>query len=152
VETPDFCRLDLVTLLRFVRWINFIKRHLRDQQREHCTLSTLRNEARAWWPHQIPHTDTSRTAGWFFNTNDPLSAPEAGRIASSFLFEHNIFYAIRRVRNPNKDLYTYHISPCATSKRVMDAINSMSAEGTTITAARIKPVGHGSRKISHVYH
>ena len=152
VETKDFCRLDLVTLLRFVRWINFIKRHLLDQQREHCTLSTLRSETRAWWPHQIPHAATSRADGWFFNSGEALSAPEAGRIASSFLFAHNIFYTIRRVRNPNKDLYTYHISPCATSKRVMDAINTLSADGTTITAARIKPVGHGSRKISHVYH
>jgi radical SAM superfamily enzyme YgiQ (UPF0313 family) len=152
VETKDFCRLDIVTLLRFVRWINFIKRHLIDQQREHCTLDELRGEARHWWPDQVPYSPKSRSAGWFFNTNDPLSAPEAGRIASSFLFAHNIFYTIRRVRNPNKDLYTYHLSPCATSVRVMDAINSISADGTTITAARIKPVGHGSRTLSHVSH
>ena len=50
VETPDFCRLDLVTLLRFVRWINFIKRLLLDQQRESCTLQALRCESRRGGP------------------------------------------------------------------------------------------------------
>jgi len=150
VETHDFCRRDIVTLLRFVRWINFIKRHLLDRQRESCTLGELRKEAHAWWPDQIPHAAESQPDGWFFNSDKALSAPTAGRIASAFLYEHDIFYAIRRVRNPNRDLYTYHVSPCATSKRVMDQINTMDAYA--ITAARIKPVGHGSKEITHVYH
>ncbi len=153
VETKDFCRLDIVTLLRFVRWINFIKRLLLDQQRESCTLDELRGEARTWWPDQVPHSSESQTTeGWFFNSNAALDAPAAGRIASAFLCKHNSFYAIRRVRNPNKDLYTYHLSPCATSMRVMDAINTLNAGETGITAARIKPVGHGSRTLSHVSH
>jgi radical SAM superfamily enzyme YgiQ (UPF0313 family) len=152
VETKDFCRLDLITLLRFVRWVNFIKRHLLDQQRKSCTLDELRKEARAWWPDQIPYAAKSHTGGWFFNTNNPLDAPTAGRMASAFLYEHDTFYAIRRVRNPNKDLYTYQISPCATSMRVMDAIKTLNAGETGITAARIKPVGHGSRTLTHVYH
>jgi len=152
VETKDFCRLDIVTLLRFVRWVNFIKRHLLDQQRESCTLDELQGEARTWWPDQIPHAAKSRTDGWFFNTNNPLDTPAAGQIASAFLYEHDSFYTIRRVRNPNKDLYTYHISPCATSMRVMNAINLLNAKETGITAARIKPVGHRSRTLSHVSH
>ena len=145
VETPDFCRLDLVTLLRFVRWINFIKRHLLDQQRESCTLQASAQRGPAWWPDQIPHSSESRAAGWFFNSNAALDAPAAGRIASAFLWEHDIFYAIRRVRNPNKDLFTYQVSPCATSMRVMDAIKTLGSDEINITAARVKPVGHGSK-------
>jgi hypothetical protein len=151
VETPDFCRLDLVTLLRFVRWINFIKRHLFDEQRESCSLQALRSEARAWWPDQIPHTKESRAAGWFFNSNAALDAPEAGRIASALLWEHAIFYAIRRVRNPNKDMFTYQISPCATSTRVIEAVKALNSDESNITAARVKPVGHGSKAVKHVY-
>ncbi len=152
VETPDFCRLDIVTLLRFVRWINFIKRHLLNQQRESCTLHALRCEARVWWPDHIPHAEKTCTAGWFFNTAAPLDAPTAGRIASAFLCAHDVFYAVKRLRTPNKDLYTYQVVPCTTSRRVMDAINTLKANTLTITAARVKPVGHGSKAITHVYH
>lgn len=151
VETPEFCRLDIITLLRFVRWINFIKRLLHEEQRASCTLAGLRDEAGSWWPDQVPRTAEPRAAGRFFTTNAPLGAAAAGRIATAFLCTHDIFYALRRVRNPNRDLYTYQAVPCRTSQRVMNLIN---AAGTTtrIAAARIKPVGHGSRTLSHVYH
>jgi hypothetical protein len=66
------------------------------------------------------------------------------------LWAHNVFHAVKRVQNPNRDLYTYHIVPCPTSDRVMAAINA--ADELTITAARVKPVGHGSKAINHVYH
>lgn len=150
VETKEFSRLDIITLLRYVRWINFIKRLLVEQQRDSCTLNALQAEARAWWPDQIPRAAQSCTSGWFFNTQAPLGAPEAGRIASALLWAHNVFYAIKRVQNPNRDMYTYHIVPCPTSIRVMEAINA--ADEFTITAACVKPVGHGSKAISHVYH
>jgi len=150
VETPDFCRLDILTLLRFVRWINFIKRLLLDHQRDSFTLFGLQDEARQWWPEQIPRSAESCASGWFFTTPSPLGAPEAGRMASALLWAHNVFYAIKRVQNPNRDMYTYHIVPCATSGRVIEAI--CAADELTITAARVKPVGHGSKAISHVYH
>jgi len=150
VETPDFRRLDIVTLLRFVRWINFIKRHLVDLQRDSCTLPELQDEACQWWPDQVPRAAESGTSGWFFTTPAPLGAPEAGRMSSALLWTHNVFYAIKRVQNPNRDMYTYHIVPCPTSIRVMNAIKA--ADELTITAARVKPVGHGSKAISHVYH
>jgi anaerobic magnesium-protoporphyrin IX monomethyl ester cyclase len=149
VETTEFSRLDIITLLRFVRWINFIKRFLVDQKRDSRTLGDLQDEARLWWPDQIPHAAEIRTSGLFFNAKAPLEAAEAGRIATAFLWAHNVFYAIRRIQNPNRDLYTYRIIPCATSQRVMDTVNA--ADELTITAARIKPVGHGSKAITHVY-
>jgi len=152
VETPDFRRLDIVTLLRFVRWINFIKRHLFDQPRESCSLQALRSEARQWWPGQIPRSSKALASGWFFNADTALDATATGQIASAFLWEYGIFYAIRRVRNPNKDLFTYQVSPCATSARVMDAITNLHGAETIIAAAAIKPVGHGSKAITHVYH
>ncbi len=150
VETKEFSRLDIITLLRYVRWINFVKRLLHEEQRAGCTLAAIRSEAAAWWPEQVPRTDACPASGWLFSSETPLGQDRSGRIASAFLFAHARFHAIRRVQNPNRDLYTYQIIPCATSESVMDAINA--GEELTITAARVKPVGHGSKAITHVYH
>lgn len=152
VETTDFCRLDIITLLRYVRWINFIKRLLHDEDRSSCTLADIRNEAAAWWPEQVPYATECPPAGLLFSTETPLVPAGAGRIASAFQFAHDRFHAIRRVRTPDRGVYTYRVLPCATSARVMHAINGLTDNGAGITAARVKPVGQGSRTITHVYH
>lgn len=151
VETPEFSRLDIITLLRYVRWVNFIKRMLHDEGRTNCTMAGVRKEAAAWWPEQVPRSDTCPAAGWVFSTDSPLGSARAGRIATAFLFAHEKFHAIQRVRGPERTLYTYRVLPCATSEHVMRAVNSPAGSGAAIRAARVKPVGHGSRTIAHVY-
>jgi len=116
VETNDFSRLDLVTLLRFSRWINFVKQQIP----EAVTVEALRETALGRW--HSGKTRRCRENGqdvFDLTTQDRLSADAAGKILSALLFAHDCFFGLRRINRGNKDLYTYRIFPYKTSQRVM---------------------------------
>jgi len=117
VETDGFSRLDVVTLLRLSRWINFLKQFLLSDMK----LSRLKKTAVSdWYPKDVPLSAENDQAMLYFSEKGALKMKEAGKILTSFLFQHRKFFGIRRVKTANKDLYTYQIFPYKTSERVMD--------------------------------
>lgn len=130
VETNDFSRLDLVTLLRFSRWLNFIKQRITKDM----PLETLRETALSrWHPGSDRLGRAQDTDSFHLVLNDRLSADAAGEMLSALLFEHNLFYGIRRKKQENKALYTYRIFPYKTSQKV---IKRMLASGENFLVRR----------------
>jgi len=117
VETDGFSRLDIVTLLRLSRWINFLKQLLLPDMK----FSQLKRKAVLnWYPKEVPLSAENDQAMLYLSEKGALKMEAAGKILTSFLFQHKKFFGIRRVKTANKDLYTYQIFPYKTSERVMD--------------------------------
>lgn len=121
VETARFSRLDMVTLLRLVRWINFIKGVLACRHTCRTSLTALRQEAVSnWWPGGVPKSRDGFSGDMLYlSSSKPLKAEETGKLLTAFFLHWENFYGIRRLRSHNKELYTYQIFPYKTSSRVM---------------------------------
>jgi anaerobic magnesium-protoporphyrin IX monomethyl ester cyclase len=119
VETDGFSRLDLVTLLRVARWINFIKQLLLPDM----DLDRLKKTAVSdWHPRDVPLGKENDPKICYLTAREPLAMEEAGKILTAFFLRSKIFFGIRRIRTANKDLYTYQLFPYKTSQRVMDIL------------------------------
>jgi len=95
VETDGFSRLDIVTLLRLSRWINFLKQHLLSDMK----LSRLKEKAvSGWYPKDVPLSTENDQAMFYLSEKRALKMKEAGKILTSFLFQHRKFFGIRRVK------------------------------------------------------
>lgn len=117
VQTAEFSRIDLITLLRFVRWVNFIKRLISLQDRKEITLKELRQKAVSqWWPAGVPK---NKEGPLFLTALQPFKTEETGKILTAFFLSRRNFYGIRRLRSLNKGSYTYEIFPCETSPGVI---------------------------------
>jgi len=105
VETPYCLRLDLVTLLRLCRWINFIKSLLAKKRIGSCSLADL--------------------PGLFAQSADmtavlprPLSAEAAGLALSKKLIDEKIFYGMKRLHETAG--CRYGLFPYETSRKAVD--------------------------------
>lgn len=107
VETPHCSRLDLVTLLRLCRWVNFIKGRLRDTNRAHCAFSDLP----ALFP-EAPDLTTGRP--------DPLSPEEAGWALTVRLLAEKQFFGISRRKKTATAGYGYEVFPYETSRKAVE--------------------------------
>jgi radical SAM superfamily enzyme YgiQ (UPF0313 family) len=119
VETEGFSRLDLVTLLRLARWVNFIKQlELVD-----INIDQLRNKAVAnWHPKDVPLCEKNDPKMYYLTVKEPLKMIDAGKILTSFFLQSKNFFGVRRIRTANKDLYTYQLFPYKTSQSVMNIL------------------------------
>jgi anaerobic magnesium-protoporphyrin IX monomethyl ester cyclase len=119
VETEGFLRLDLVTLLRLARWVNFIKQLLlADINIEQLNNTAVLN----WHPKDVPLCRKNDSKMYYLTVKEPLKMVDAGKILSSFFLQTKNFFGIRRIRAANKDLYTYQLFPYKTSQSVMDIL------------------------------
>jgi len=105
VETPHCSRLDLVTLLRLCRWINFIKGLLAKNDMASCSMADL--------PGLFVHA-TDPTALLL----RPLSTDAAGRALSKKLFDEKNFFGMKRLHAPGG--YRYELFPYETSRKAID--------------------------------
>jgi hypothetical protein len=119
VETAGFKRLDLVTLLRLARWVNFIKQLLLPD----VDLDRLKKTAVSDWPPKdVPLCGENDPETCYLNSREPLPMEEAGKILTAFFLQSKTFFGIRRIKSANKDLYTYQLFPYKVSQRVMDIL------------------------------
>ena len=105
VETQHCTRLDLVTLLRLCRWINFIKGVLAEKGFSDCAFSNL----------NYLTADSPDTKAVFPR---PLSTEAAGLALSKKLLEERIFFGIKRLHET--DGYRYELFPYETSRKAVD--------------------------------
>jgi len=119
VETAGFKRLDLVTLLRLARWVNFIKQLLLPDM----DLDRLKKTAVSdWHPKDVPLCGKNDPETYYLTAREPLPMEEAGKILTAFFLQSKTFFGIRRIKSANKDLYTYQLFPYKVSQRVMDVL------------------------------
>jgi radical SAM superfamily enzyme YgiQ (UPF0313 family) len=119
VETEGFSRLDLVTLLRLARWVNFIKQLLLAD----INIEQLKNTAVSdWHPKDVPLRVESDQDMYCLTLKNPIPMEEAGKILTSFFLQSKNFFGIKRINKANKDLYTYQLFPYKVSLRVMDIL------------------------------
>lgn len=119
VETDEFARLDIVTLLRLARWINFIKRIMCDLGIHAISLGDLTKTAQQWWGDSIPENQGDCFNQFFpLSSIKPFSQKDAGTRLTALFLHWKIFYGIRRIKRRNKELYTYKVFPYKTSSRV----------------------------------
>jgi hypothetical protein len=119
VETEGFSRLDLVTLLRLARWVNFIKQLLLPDM----DLDRIKKTAvSAWHPRDVPLCGENDLEMCYLTVKEPLQMEEAGKILTAFFLQSKTFFGIRRIKSANKDLYTYQLFPYKVSLRVMDIL------------------------------
>jgi len=122
VETENFCRLDLITLLRLARWINFIKRSLTKDGRTDISLAGITEQAQSvHLPCLISAEEAAPPEGAFRTVYPkPLTQQEKGDMLTALLLRRKRFYGIRRTDRKNKGLYTYDIFPYKTSSGVLE--------------------------------
>jgi len=105
VETQHCSRLDLVTLLRLCRWINFIKNLLAGKGTVSCTMADL--------PKLF-----AQTPGCTSVLPRPLSTEAAGCALSKKLLDEKIFYGMKRLNATEG--YRYGLFPHETSRKAVD--------------------------------
>ena len=107
VETPQCSRLDLVTLLRLCRWINFTKGLLARKGEPACDVAGL--------PLLLAGA-LRADAG----CGQALQAEAAGISLSSLLLEEHIFYGMRRIRPAQEKMVRYETFPYETSRKSVE--------------------------------
>ena len=105
VEAPHCCRLDLVTLLRLCRWINFIKSLLTKRSMASCSMADLPKLF-------VQATDITAALP------RPLSTEAAGLALSKKLLYEKIFFGIKRLHETKG--YRYEHFPYETSRKAVD--------------------------------
>jgi anaerobic magnesium-protoporphyrin IX monomethyl ester cyclase len=105
VETPHCGRLDLVTLLRLCRWINFIKNLLADKGMVSCLMADL--------PELVAQTPDSTAL-----LTRPLSTEAAGCALSKKLLDEKMFFGIKRLNATAG--YRYGLFSYETSRKAID--------------------------------
>lgn len=116
VETGQFSRLDLVTLLRAVRWINFIKQLLPALRVERMTVEELRHRAcqEDWNEGVEPSED-----GCTFTRAAPLGKTAAGKLLTAILLNQGRFFGLKRLRTRSSaGRCCYRVFPWKTSNVV----------------------------------
>jgi anaerobic magnesium-protoporphyrin IX monomethyl ester cyclase len=107
VETPHCSRLDLVTLLRLCRWINFVKGLLVKKALPSCAFSDL----------PLLFADTPDITAPFPQL---LQSETAGCILSRRLLDEKIFYGMKRLLSAGKSNFHYELFPYETSRKSVD--------------------------------
>ncbi|MCX5901492.1 MAG: radical SAM protein, partial [Proteobacteria bacterium] len=125
VETLHCCRLDLVTLLRLCRWINFIKGLLAKKGVGRCVFSEL----------PLLFADAPGIAD---SGAQPLSPEAAGCILSARLLDERLFYGMKRLPSAGRTNFCYELFPYETSLKAVD-IFFEKAQSLSICAPAAQP-------------
>ncbi|MEI6126343.1 MAG: radical SAM protein [Pseudomonadota bacterium] len=150
VETDIFSRLDIVTLLRLARWINFIKRRLLYNTIPEISFDALLQESKAaWWAKGIPENFADAPESFFHRSlPKPFTPEESGALLTALFLHWGTFFGIRRLRKRNKELYTYRIFPYKTSARAIELFMER-GKALTIKAAVTKSTKRNAGRQQH---
>jgi hypothetical protein len=118
VETEQFSRVDLVTLLRLSRWVNFVKQVLLPElEREEISLPELEEIAVAeWLPEELKNPGQT---GFSIKRSAPLGTAAAGKIMTAVFLHEKVLWGIKRFRLKNQPACTYLIFPYQISQKVL---------------------------------
>lgn len=121
VTTPDFSRLELVTLLRLARWINFIKSMLERAGMQATRIADLQKDVDTC--DRLPTVQTTLseapdTPPAFFSAY-PIGADEAGKMLTTLFLQHRRFYGMRRMGKRTEQGYRYQFFPYETADTVI---------------------------------
>jgi tRNA A37 methylthiotransferase MiaB len=118
VETEQFSRIDLVTLLRLSRWINFIKQILLPELcRKQISLNELQEiSVKTWLPLEIKESGQTT-----FSLLQPaaLTIEEAGKIMTAIFLHRKSMWGLKRLRLKQQHTYTYQIFPHQISQKIL---------------------------------
>jgi len=118
VETEQFSRIDLVTLLRLSRWVNFIKQALLPAlNRKQMAFSELQEiSVKTWLPLEIKESGQTT-----FSLLQPaaLTIEEAGKIMTAIFLHRKSIWGLKRLRLKQQHTYTYQIFPHQISQKVL---------------------------------
>jgi radical SAM superfamily enzyme YgiQ (UPF0313 family) len=118
VETEQFSRVDLVTLLRLSRWVNFVKQVvLPELEREEISLSGLEEIAATEWLAE--RLKTPDQTGFSIQCAAPLGTAAAGKIMTAVFLHEKTLWGIKRLRLKNQAACTYQIFPHQSSQKVL---------------------------------
>ena len=118
VETEQFSRVDLVTLLRLSRWVNFVKQVLLPElEREEISLPELKEIAAAeWLPEELKNPGQT---GFSIKRSAALGTAAAGKIMTAVFLHEKALWGIKRLRQKNQTACTYWIFPHQSSQKVL---------------------------------
>ena len=118
VETEQFSRLDLITLLRLSRWVNFIKQViLPGLERREIYLPELTDmAAHDWLPEGV---QKSGQGSFSIYRTEPLTAEAAGKIMTAVFLHTKALWGIKRLRLKKQTCCTYQIFPHHISQKVL---------------------------------
>ena len=132
VETRDASRLELVTLMRLARWLNWVKRRLARCGAAPVRLDDLHRDPRLC---ALPPQDCAASAGGgTMAACSPLDADAAGKILTGLMLRHHCFFGMRRVGTHTPQGYVYELFPYDTAQTVMERFFAASGR-VRITAA-----------------
>jgi anaerobic magnesium-protoporphyrin IX monomethyl ester cyclase len=115
VETEQFSRVDLITLLRLSRWVNFIKQViLPELGREEISLQEL--AAAAWLPEEL--RNPAQTA-FPMARSGPMGTAASGRIMTAVFLCRGTPWGIKRLRRKQQNTCEYHVFPYKASQNVL---------------------------------
>ncbi len=114
-ETEQFSRLDIVTLLRLCRWINFIKKQMADDAVPERSIEEIAEKT-------LPVISGLKEENGVLSIEikEPLTAGFTGRALTGLFFRNSCFYAVRRIKPGIKNRYLYNFFACKTSGSVID--------------------------------
>ncbi len=115
VETDEFSRIDLITLLRLSRWVNFAKQILPDLGKKEISLTELKEiAANNWLPEELKEADQT-----ILSRSAPLKIAEAGKIMTALFLQRKEICGLRRLRLKGQKAYSYEIFAHKTSQKVL---------------------------------
>ena len=118
VETSEFSRLDLITLLKLSRWINFAKKVILPEiGKSAISLSELKELAvNRWLPEELKDANQKEL---FLSRQEPLTLIEAGKIMTALFLQRREIFGLKRLRLKQKEVHSYQIFPHQTSTKVL---------------------------------
>jgi radical SAM superfamily enzyme YgiQ (UPF0313 family) len=133
VETDEFSRLDLITLLKLSRWINFIKKRIVPETgKQKISVEELKELAlNNWLPEELNDLDQKMLS---LIRQEPLTVIEAGKIMTALFLQRRDMFGLKRLRRKQKQLCSYQIFPHQTSSKVLKLFWD-SADCLTISTA-----------------
>ena len=118
VETDEFSKLDIITLLKLSRWINFAKKFiLPETGRSAISLDELKEMAvKGWLPEDFKNLKQKVLS---LSRQEPLTLIEAGKIITALFLQSRNIFGLKRLRLKHEKSHSYQIFPHQTSNKVL---------------------------------
>jgi radical SAM superfamily enzyme YgiQ (UPF0313 family) len=133
LETDEFSRLDLITLLKLSRWINFAKKFILPEiGKSAISLRELTEIAiNRWLPEECRDLDQKVIP---LNRQEPLTVIDAGKIMTALFLQKGELFGLKRLRLKKKEMHAYQILPHQTSNKVLQLFWNV-VDCATLTSA-----------------
>lgn len=121
VETAECSRLELVTLVRLARWINWIKRMLvRSGETAVKVEEVVGNDRLCSRPPEQVFNKITLYGSAELYLPQIIDSDAAGRLLTWLLFHYRVFYGLRRIKEKGMKAFRYELFPYETAQTVID--------------------------------